>query len=38
MQSDPQNAGKAMRDPGMNAKIQKLIQAGILQTGPAPAR
>lgn len=33
MQEDPKFAGKAMRDPDISGKIQKLIAAGVLRTG-----
>ena len=31
MQSDPKKAQAAMNDPGISAKLQKLIAAGVLQ-------
>ena len=30
---NPQEAQKAMRDPGIRAKIEKLIVSGVVQTG-----
>merc|ERR1712087_880524 len=33
LQENPSAAQSALRDPGMSAKIQKLIAAGIIETG-----
>ncbi|CAM9630929.1 unnamed protein product [Choristocarpus tenellus] len=30
---NPQHANKALQDPGMRAKIEKLVAAGVIQTG-----